>query len=286
MMEKDRHFTIQEMADITELSIHTLRYYEQIGLMFDVPRANNGHRRYQQWHIAWMTFVKRLRSTGMPVAQIQQYTELMHLGRETIDERLTLLEGHRDALEDNIRDLQDNLTSINAKIALYKAEMVDSEARLRLRSMEYRQTAKPIYDLPYIIRNFLDCRDSDCLSSFLAEEPPTPELTPMQRWFGVHVVLYQAFPDYTWNPSNFCQDGDRFYFTVEPQGTHTQTLDYTGFDLPIVVPPTGHLLPRFCADYEITVQDGKITLIANVPDNPRTLKEFVAAIGGKNVYHE
>ena len=286
MMDKKQQFTIQQMADITELSIHTLRYYEQIGLMFNVPRANNGHRRYGLWHINWMTFVKRLRATGMPVAQIAEYAELLQIGTSTIDERLTLLEDHRDALESNIRELQQNLQSINAKITLYKAETADSEARERLRSMAYRRTAKPIDDLPPVIRDFLHCRDADSLWSFLVEQPETPDPMPTQRWLMMHITQYRAFPDYAWNPSGFAQVGDCYYFTVEPTGTHTGTIDFTWMDVPVIVPPTGSPLPRFCADYEIRLCDGKIATIAYVSDNPKQIDEFIAEIGGKNIYHE
>ncbi len=40
--------TIQEVAKRTGLSIDTLRYYELIGLIEPVGRAQSGHRRYTQ----------------------------------------------------------------------------------------------------------------------------------------------------------------------------------------------------------------------------------------------
>ena len=60
--------TIQQVAALTQLSEHTLRYYERIGLLDPVNRASSGHRRYSTGDIAWIEFLTRLRTTGMPIA--------------------------------------------------------------------------------------------------------------------------------------------------------------------------------------------------------------------------
>ena len=44
----DEELTIQQAADQTGLSLHTLRYYERIGLIPPIRRAPNGHRRYSE----------------------------------------------------------------------------------------------------------------------------------------------------------------------------------------------------------------------------------------------
>ena len=58
--------TIQQVAHRMGLSIDTLRYYERIGLLEPVRRAQNGHRRYTQQDLAWIDLLIRLRNTGMP----------------------------------------------------------------------------------------------------------------------------------------------------------------------------------------------------------------------------
>ena len=42
----ETEFSIQQVAELTGLSIDTLRYYERIGLLEKVRRASSGHRRY------------------------------------------------------------------------------------------------------------------------------------------------------------------------------------------------------------------------------------------------
>lgn len=62
-------FTIQQVAALTHLSEHTLRYYERIGLLDPIYRASSGHRRYSTHDIGWIEFLIRLRTTGMPISK-------------------------------------------------------------------------------------------------------------------------------------------------------------------------------------------------------------------------
>lgn len=112
--------TIQEVAEQTGLSVHTLRYYERIGLLNPVNRATNGHRRYSEDDISRIRFFTRLRATGMPIRQMQEYAALVRQGDNSTVARLTLLQAHRKAVEAQICELQQDLTLIDKKIELYK----------------------------------------------------------------------------------------------------------------------------------------------------------------------
>ncbi len=60
-------FSIQQIASMTGLSTHTLRYYEKIGLIKNVQRDQTGYRQYTDVDLAWIQFLIRLRVTGMPM---------------------------------------------------------------------------------------------------------------------------------------------------------------------------------------------------------------------------
>lgn len=62
--------SIQQGAATCGLSVHTLRYYERIGLIRPVPRRGNGHRRYRADDMGWIAFLVRLRATGMSVEEM------------------------------------------------------------------------------------------------------------------------------------------------------------------------------------------------------------------------
>jgi DNA-binding transcriptional MerR regulator len=54
MMNKE--LSIQQVAAITGLSIHTLRYYERLSLLAStrIRRLPNGHRRYSEVDLEWI----------------------------------------------------------------------------------------------------------------------------------------------------------------------------------------------------------------------------------------
>ncbi|GLV55050.1 MerR family transcriptional regulator [Dictyobacter sp. S3.2.2.5] len=118
----ERVFTIQEMAQATRLSAHTLRYYERAGLMLQrIGRdEGNGYRFYSQEDLDWVEFLKRLRATGMPIRDIQRYTNLLRQGEETIPERLQLLKQHQRRVEEHLKESERHLEVITFKIDCYE----------------------------------------------------------------------------------------------------------------------------------------------------------------------
>lgn len=128
----EKTLTIQEVAAETGLSEHTLRYYEKIGLINPVGRAANGHRRYTVNDVGWIAFLNRLRMTGMPITQMQQYAELQRQGDSTIGARLELLRAHREAVLAQLAELNENLAVIEYKIDWYSGEYRKQQAERAL----------------------------------------------------------------------------------------------------------------------------------------------------------
>lgn len=111
--------TIREVAEMTEISASTLRYYEKEGLLPHVKRNENGKRLYDEEDLSWIHFVTALRATGMPIVQIQKYVYLYKEGDSTISERKGMMLHHKKEIEKSIRELYFNLDKINYKLALY-----------------------------------------------------------------------------------------------------------------------------------------------------------------------
>lgn len=114
-------YTIEEAAQRTGVSAHTLRYYERIGLLEPIGRAVSGHRRYSDADLGSVLFLTLLRETGMPIRDMQLFIELVRAGDHTIPDRVVVLEMHRDALRDRLALLTKHLTAIDNKIGVYRA---------------------------------------------------------------------------------------------------------------------------------------------------------------------
>lgn len=119
MATQNRNLTIRQAAEITGLSVHTLRYYEQIGLIHPIDRADNTHRRYTQEDIDWIEFLKKLRATGMSIQDMQIYAELQRQGNVTLPERVEMLKTLQQGVEAHIQELNEHLDLIRYKIAYY-----------------------------------------------------------------------------------------------------------------------------------------------------------------------
>ncbi|MEU8760619.1 MerR family transcriptional regulator [Streptomyces sp. NPDC048659] len=117
-VRKDR-YTISEVAALTGLSAHTLRWYERIGLMPHVDRSHTGQRRFTGRDLDWLAFVGKLRLTGMSVADMVRYAELVREGPHTHAARRTLLETTRRDVLTRIAELQDTLAVLDLKIDHY-----------------------------------------------------------------------------------------------------------------------------------------------------------------------
>ncbi|MFB7558343.1 MerR family transcriptional regulator [Streptomyces brevispora] len=112
-------YTISEVVAFTGLTAHTLRWYERIGLMPHVDRSHTGQRRFTNRDLDWLTFVGKLRLTGMPVAHMVRYAELLREGEHTFGERQELLEATRRDVRTRIAELQDTLAVLDRKIDFY-----------------------------------------------------------------------------------------------------------------------------------------------------------------------
>jgi DNA-binding transcriptional MerR regulator len=121
MTATDQLLSISEVAEITGLSTHTLRYYERAGLMLEpVDRASSTHRRYSQSDVNWVIFLTKLRSTSMPIARVREYVELCRVGKDSIADRLELLLTHRIVVANQLDEMTRSLAAIDFKIATYQ----------------------------------------------------------------------------------------------------------------------------------------------------------------------
>lgn len=121
----NRELTIQQVAEETSLSGHTLRYYERIGLILDINRAQSGHRRYKTDDLEWISFLKQLKATGMPLAQMQQFAQLRREGVSTAGQRREMLEHHRQSILDQMQALNESLAMVDIKIARHRKSEED-----------------------------------------------------------------------------------------------------------------------------------------------------------------
>jgi DNA-binding transcriptional MerR regulator len=109
---------ITEAARLLGLSPHTLRYYEQEGLVRPA-RNTSGYRGYSAADLRRLIFLTRMRVSGMTMADLRRYVALADQGPATEQERREMMLAHRDQIRQRLRELTLALEATQYKIDAY-----------------------------------------------------------------------------------------------------------------------------------------------------------------------
>ena len=112
--------TIAEVGKKYDITPDTLRYYERIGLISDVPRTKNGIRNYDEKSCKRIEFIKCMRNAGVEIDILSKYISLIETGKSTVEERKKLLEDQREKLLVKQKTINETLDRLNYKIKIYE----------------------------------------------------------------------------------------------------------------------------------------------------------------------
>jgi len=110
---------ISEIAKKTGLSVPTLRYYEEEGLI-EPARKNNNYRDYSEHDLSWLAFLERGKQAGMTIAMLKTYADLRKKGGGTIPERINLLNVQETILQEKLTKLQSHIDFLKQKQQIYQ----------------------------------------------------------------------------------------------------------------------------------------------------------------------
>lgn len=111
----------KQVSEMFNLSIDTLRYYERIGVIPPVSRDKNGYRNYQTSDLNWIFLAKNLRSAGLSIESLIEFSTLA--GRsETQNVEVAqkqILFDQLEEIEKNIEEMKKVRALLQYKIATY-----------------------------------------------------------------------------------------------------------------------------------------------------------------------
>ncbi|WP_019065103.1 MerR family transcriptional regulator [Streptomyces prunicolor] len=110
------HMQIGEVAARTELSLRTIRHYEETGLVTPSARSQGGFRLYTESDVARLMVIRRMKPLGFTLDEMRDLleatdrldsrTELPTAEREELLERMR---GFEQATEQRVEDLRTQL---------------------------------------------------------------------------------------------------------------------------------------------------------------------------------
>lgn len=113
---------VKTAAQQIGISAHTIRYYDKSGLFPFVERDSNGYRDFKSEDLYWIEFIKCMRQTHMPIAQIKVIAELYHQGPSTIEKRKAIFTEHQNNLLEQKALIDEGLKTLENKFKLLDQE--------------------------------------------------------------------------------------------------------------------------------------------------------------------
>ena len=89
---------ISDAARLSGVSTRLIRYYEREGLLSPTSRDVNGYRIFNERNVHELRFIKRARSLGFPIKQIDELLDLWRDKRRASRKVRAVAERHRQAV--------------------------------------------------------------------------------------------------------------------------------------------------------------------------------------------
>ena len=114
-------YSIKDVAEICDLSVYTIRFYDKEGLLPFITRNNSGNRQFSETDLEMIKLICCLKNSGMQVKDIRQYIDLFMAGDDTAPLRKQMMVDHRKSILKQISELKKQQSIIELKIAFYES---------------------------------------------------------------------------------------------------------------------------------------------------------------------
>ncbi|WP_208818228.1 MerR family transcriptional regulator [Streptomyces marokkonensis] len=134
-----KHMQIGEVAARTELSLRTIRHYEETGLVIPSARSQGGFRLYTESDVQRLMVIRRMKPLGFTLEQMRDLLD----ATDRLDRAGTADGAEREALLERVRTYeQDARRKIEElRVQLVRAEDFAATLRTRLDAAHREQGA-------------------------------------------------------------------------------------------------------------------------------------------------
>jgi len=124
-----KHMQIGEVAARTELSLRTIRHYDETGLVTPSARSQGGFRLYTEKDVQRLMVIRRMKPLGFTLDRMRDLLD----ATDRLDAAAGLDAGEREALLERVRTYQQAAAEQVEKLRVQLARAEDFEATLRAR---------------------------------------------------------------------------------------------------------------------------------------------------------
>ena len=204
-------YTIKQLAQLAGISIRTLHYYDEIGLLSPARKRGNNYRSYSDSDLVALQQILIYRELGLPLEQIRR---ILH---SPSFDALQALEEHKAALERRalqthtlIRTVENTIAHLKGRIEMDNKEMFlgftdeeqkkyDKEARELWGDAEVEPTVKRWNSYSKEKQQHILAEGSEIYKSLAANMPKGPDSPEVQaliaRWHQNLRYFYEPSKD-------------------------------------------------------------------------------------------
>lgn len=114
-------YTVKQLSNKCNISVHTIRFYDDQGLFPNVMRDSHGTRLFTEENMDWVNLVLCLRNTGMSISDTKHFVELCKKGDCSIPERYQIILDQKKKAEEDLMEMQKRLAVLSHKENYYKS---------------------------------------------------------------------------------------------------------------------------------------------------------------------
>ena len=127
---------IKQAAEMFNLTVDTLRYYERVGIIPPVSRNSSGYRDYKTKDLNWVYLVKNLRNAGLSIESLIEFSTLAQLRdkqnvensqKHILKEQLVELDKKLEEMQQTRELLVYKIETYEDHIAKFKAGELDPD---------------------------------------------------------------------------------------------------------------------------------------------------------------
>lgn len=108
---------ISEVSKVVGLSVATIRYYSDLGLIPSEKRDLTGERIFDDEAVVWLQGIKFQRELDIPISEIKKYLELcQETGPAAVKRRYKMLLKQREKAKRDFLDSVERMDIIDSKI--------------------------------------------------------------------------------------------------------------------------------------------------------------------------
>lgn len=126
-------YTIGQISSMFHIPVSTLRYYDKEGLFPDMQRRS-GIRAFSEKEVDALHMIECLKKNGMEIRDIKEFMHWCQQGPATYEKRRDMLLQQKEAVEAEIRRMNQVLDMVTYKCWYYEQAIADGNEE-RLKSM-------------------------------------------------------------------------------------------------------------------------------------------------------